>query len=375
MARWTYLAADLRRNVILGELPLTGVKMSKVLNGAGQLTGDFALGDPRLLISNMYDMTRPARRAVYAYRDDRPWWGGIIWASDYDSATSRGSIACADFASYFDHRKVLEVLTLPAAATYIAGFSKIYTQVDQNDIARGLVTLAQSHTAGDLGIVVDSTLSGILRDRTYEGFDLKDVGAALRDLSGLVDGCDILFDVAGLDANGRPIRIMRTGDPYLSAPGAAWRWDLGGNMLSYVWTSGGGVMATREFAQGTGTERGSIIAVSEDTSRYDDGWPLLETDDIYATVSDFTTLQGHADSQQSSLGLPVVTPLMRVRGDIAPELDFSVGDFGIMGIPAGDLLFRSGLDLDIRVISTTVALSPEGQESIDISCQPVQEVA
>ena len=301
MARWTFLAADLRTNVILGEIPVSQVRMSKTLNGSGQMSCQFDLGDAKVQARNVYDMTRPARRAFYAIRDSRPWWGGIIWASSYDSAGASGEIRATDFWSYFDHRKILETFSLPLSGPFqLAGQSRIYTQQDQNVIARDLVTLAQAHTGGNIGIAVDAALSGILRDRTYDGFLLKDVGSALREIAELADGCDILFDVGPLDANGRPTRIMRTGTPYLAAPGAAWTWDLGGNMLSYVWDSAAGAMATRVYTQGTGTERGSQIATAQSDERLNTGWPLLEADRLFTTVSDYATLQGHANGFLSS---------------------------------------------------------------------------
>ena len=92
MAAWTFLVADLRTNVILGEIPIAGVRMSKTLNGSGQMQGTFNLGDAKVQARNIYDMTRPARRAIYAIRDNEPWWGGIIWASSYDSETATVTI-------------------------------------------------------------------------------------------------------------------------------------------------------------------------------------------------------------------------------------------------------------------------------------------
>src|SRR6185369_265142 len=133
----------------------------------------------------------------------------------------------------------------------------------------------------------------------------------------------------------------RTGTPYIAQAGSDWRWDLGGNMLSYKWTSGGGVMATRTYAQGTGTTRGTQIAVAENLDRYSAGWPLLETDDIFSSVSEIATLQGHANSQLAALDLPVVSPTLRVRGDLPPRLgEYSVGDNGRLVIPRGDLFFK-----------------------------------
>jgi len=146
-------------------------------------------------------------------------------------------------------------------------------------------------------------------------------------------------------------------------------------MLSYKWSSGGGIMATRTFAQGTGVERGAQIAVAENTVRYADGWALLETDDIHPTVSEFPTLQGHADSQLSALDLPLVIPTLRVRGNMPPTLgEYAVGDNGRMVIPPGDLFFTAGLDLPVRIVSMSVEIDDQGDEKIELGCQSVQEI-
>jgi len=376
MARWTYLFASLRTNVIIDELPLTNVRMTKVLNGSGQLQAQVRLGDPVLSARNVYDLTRPVVRVVYALRDARPWWGGIIWASDYDSDTSTLDVGCADFWSYFDHRKVLEVLAaLPLATSYVAGLSKIYTQQDQNVIARALVTLAQSHTAGNIGIVVDGAVSGILLDKTYEGYDLHDTGEALRELANLPEGPDIVFDVSGPDANGRPIRILRTGTPQLGQQGIPHRWDLGGNLLSYKWLSGGGPMATRVFMEGDGTDRGTKIAVAENASFYANGWPLLDTDDVNPDITDDAKLLAEGQGLLDTVKLPQVTVELTIKSDMVPSLgDFSVGDAGQMVVPAGDLFFTAGVDLPVRVLSITVTVNDNGEEQTKLTCQSVQEI-
>lgn len=366
---WTYLIADTRTNVIIDELPLTGVRWTKVLNGSGQLQGTVNLGDRASGTRDVYDLTRPVRRVVYAVRDEQPLWGGIIWASGYDGDKHTVDIAAADWWSYFDHRKVLEVLTLPAAATYVAGFSKIFTSQEQNTIARGLVTLAQSHTAGNIMITVDGSVSGINRAVTYEGYDLVDVGQALRDLASISDGPDIVFDVGGFDSTtGRPARIMRTGTPRLTQAGAAHRWDLGGNLLSYQWSSGGGVMATRAFAEGSGTDRGTQIAVSELTSRYADGWPLLETDDVYSGVSDFTELGRLADTLLTGYDLPVVAPRMKVAPNLEPRLGaVAVGDSGYLVLPADDEFFGEAKEIAVRVNTISVEIDEQGGETVTLS--------
>lgn len=380
MASWTYLIADLRSNVIAGELPLTGVRMSKVLNGSGQISANLPMGDPRVAAQQqVYAMTRPAIRALYALRDNTPLWGGILWAADYDSASQSMTLAGADFMSYFDHRKVVEVLPpSPVATTYVAGLSRVYTGQDQNAIARDLVTLAQSHTAGDIGVTFASLAnSGVLLDRSYHGYEQWYVSEVLRELAGLPTGPDVAFDVSGPDpATGRPIRIMRLGTPRLAQPGAAHRWDLGGNLLSYAWRSGGGVMATRVFFEGDGAERGARIAVAEDTSLLASGWPLLETDEIDTAVTDDLQLQTKANGLQSSLRLPTVSVELKVRGDLPPVLgEYAPGDEGRLVIGAGtDPLFPLGLDVAVRIASMEFTVDSSGAEDITLSCRVLAEV-
>lgn len=377
MSTWTYLVSDLRTKRIVGELPLTSVSLTKTLNGSGQMKGQLKLGSAQVQAIDAYDLTRPVRRCIYALRDGTPWWGGIIWASAYDSAEQRVEMGLADWWSYFDHRKVLEILSAgPWATSYIAGLSKVYTQQDQNSIARDLVTLAQSHTAGDIGVVVDMATSGILRDRTYDGFDLTYTGEALRNLSAVIDGPDIRFDVGALDTNGRVPRLMLTGAPLLGQQGNPHVWDHGGNMLSYTWDVGGGIMATRAFAQGEGDDRGTLIAVSEDTSKYDEGWPLMETDDIFDGVTVDATLQEHADTLRESLSLPFTTLTLKVRGDIAPTLgQYAPGDTGRAVIPEGDLFFRQGANLGIRLQSIEVGVGNDGTEDITLTTSVEQVIS
>jgi hypothetical protein len=377
VSRWQYLICDLVTGAVVDELPLTGVRMSKLVNGSGQFGATLRLGD--LSVSQQrdaYALTRPVRNTVCAVRDGVPWWGGIIWASDYNSEQHTVTLAGADFWSYFDHRKVVEVLpTPPLATTYVAGLTYSQVAVEQNQLARNLVALAQSHTGGNIGITFDSASSGMTRDRTYQGYDLDYVGEALRELAAVIDGPDIRFDVAGFDGNGRPVRRMLTGTPRLGQTGTPHRWDYGANLDSFVWSSGGGAMANRAYAQGDGEERGSVIAVAADYTRIVDGWPLLETDDIYDGTVDPSVLQGHANAVLGALKLPLVTPTLIVRGDLTPNLsEWAPGDDAQMNVQAGHEFFRTGLQITVRMLGVDVDVSDDGVEKATISCRSTTEV-
>jgi hypothetical protein len=378
MAEWTCWLADLRTNAITAEIPLTGFAPSKKLNASGSVTGTWTLssswrgGDP-------YGLTRPARTALYLLRDGRPWWGGILWTSEFDSSSNAIRLGAADWWSYFDHRKVLPALGVIGDVTTIAGLSTVYTAVDQNQIARNLVILAQSHTGGDIGIQLDSTVSGVLRDRTWWGHDRTDVGEALRNLGHIEGGCDIMFDVAAdLDTSGRPVRLMRVGTPEIGQMGSPHVFELGGNLLSYTWPSDGTRMVTRQFAAGEGMEVGQAIAVAEDTTKYADGWPLLEADSSESGVSDPTTLQAHADGDLHASRLPVATPALKVRGDgrnasgavVGPTVgDYGPGDDARVVIQ--DLFFSAGLDTTMRIVGVDVDPGQDGVELATLTMNPM----
>lgn len=369
---YTYLIADLMTNAVLDEIPLSGVQFSKPLNDSGTFQADWALDlSPATSRRDPYDLTTPTRRVVYALRDDRPMWGGIIWTRKYDSSTKKVSIGAGEFWSYYDHRAILPVLALPAAIDYVAGLTTGYTGVDQNDIARQLLAQAHAATGGDILVEADSTSSAILRDRSYEGYSLKNLGTALRELANVDEGQDIVFDVTWpAVGSAAPRRILRQGEPTLGQQGSAWVWQHPGNVLSYTWPSDGTGEASRAFAVGDGVDLGMPIAVSEDTSRYATGWPLLEVENQYTGVQDLTTLQGHADADQFTSRLPVVLPQLVTRGDVNPTAaEVDRGDDGRVVIDA-DEFFRNGIDTSMRIVQMDFAPS-ENAEQVTLTMAPL----
>lgn len=375
MAEWTYLLADLRTNVITAEVPLTGARSSKKLGAAGSFSGTWELS-PRWSGGDPYALTRPARTAIYALRDGRPWFGGIVWTSDYDSDRGAVNLGAADWWSYWDHRRVVPLLSsAQPPVTEIASLDVGFTQVDQNEIARQLVAIAQTHTGGDIGIVPDIADSGVLRDRTWHGYELADVGGALKQLSEVEGGPDIMFDVgANLDDNGRPIRLMRIGTPLLGQQGSPFVFEYGASILSYRFPSDGTRMATRAYALGEGSERGAIIAVAEDTGTVDNGWPLLEVDANYSTVTEAATLQAHATADRHAARLPVVLPTFKVAGSgrdrfgqqVWPSIgEYAPGDSARVVIQ--DQFFRDGLDVELRIVEIAVEPGDGGVETASLT--------
>ncbi|GAB3437517.1 hypothetical protein [Actinophytocola sediminis] len=366
---YTYLLADLRTNTILEEIKPTGVRFNKPLNGAGRFDCSWKLG-ARTAHLDAYDLTMPCRRVIYAYRDDRPQWGGIIWTRSYDSATQAVTLGAGEFWTYFDHRKVIPLIPADPDLTTVAGLSAAYDNVDQNEIARRLVALAQSHAGGNILVEFDDTESFTLRDRTYQGHDLAETGEVLRQLCNVLDGPDIVFDVAPNPDGPAPRRVLRLGTPWLGQQGSSHVWELGGNVTSYNWPSDGTGMTTRAFAVGEGVDLGVPIAVHEDVDKYNQGFPLLETEHNYGSAEGAATLAGHAEADQQTGRMPVVLPKLVVRGDIPPTAaEVNRGDDGRLTVPP-DPFHRTGFDGPVRVID--MSFSPGASaERVTLTLAPL----
>jgi hypothetical protein len=374
---YTYLISDLLTNRTLAEVPLSGVRYSKKLGDRGQLSATLTLGDPRVQVLDPYDLTTPARRVVYVVRDDQPVWGGLVWTRRFDAGAQQISLGCADFWSYFDHRKVLPRLVeqVYQDPRYLAQNARVdFLDVDQNDIVRLLVDLAQQHEGGDIGVDTrgDGRLSGITRSRTYFGYQNVNTGDALRTLAGIEDGPDILFDVGPFDGNGRPTKVLRVGTPSLGRRRTSHVWELGANLLSYTWPSDGTRMTTRSFAVGEGVERGLLIAVAEERTRYRDGWPLLEGERGYSSVADPEELKAHAAADQRAGRLPVALPTLVAHGGLPPTVDeVDVGDDGRVVI--ADAFHTKGVDTTMRVVATEVVVGGDGAETLTLTMNPLLE--
>lgn len=372
---WSYTVHDLLTNNLIGELPLSSVRITKKLCDSGTFTGTFKVenrAEPKRIVTDPYDWTTPCRRCIYAWRDEVPQWGGIIWTRKWDSRSRQIQIGAGDWWSYFDHRKVLPVLTLPVNPKFdIATKVITYTGVDQNTIARNLIALAQSHTGGNLNIVYDALTSLFPRDRTYRGYENQYVGAALRNLAGVLSGADMMFDVGPLDAGGRPTRVFRQGVPRLGQQGSAWVWEYGANVVDYTWPSDGSRFASRVFSSGEGTVEGTPIAVSEDATLYTRGYALIEAESNYSTVSDPVNLQEHADADQRSTRLPVALPVLEVRGDMSPIVgEWGIGDDARVVIE--DDFFVNTLDTSMRIVATDITPPDNGtDEVVKLTMAPV----
>lgn len=362
MTAYRYLFADLLSNVIIGELPLTGVSFNQQLNQAGAFQGRILLSGIDSVGYNVANSTIPGKCAVYVDRDGVLVWGGVIWGRSYNSSSQVLSFSGREFESYFERRRINLLIN--------------FTNIDQLTIAQTLVTLAQGEPFGDIGVQVGVDTSGILLSRTYFDYELKTYYNALQDLSRAEDGFDFNIQVS-YNGSGEPSKTFVTGYPrigtvYSSVNPAAPVFEFpAGNVVEYEYPEDGSVAANKIYALGAGSNEGKSIAIAIDATKYSEGWALLEEQANYSDVTDATYLGELALGQVNAVSYPPTVIKLVVPASQNPVFGtYAIGDDARLRItdqrfPGTSI--NAGLDEIYRIVGLNVEPGEDGPERVTLT--------
>ena len=396
MARYTYLAADLRTNQILAELPLNAVDFKTRLNDIGDLRGSILLTDPAAnkVANYLQNATQPGRTALYVDRDGVLVWGGIIWTRRYTASTGVLELKAQDFLSYFSHRYLTASLPQVSGVAY-----------DQLAIIQALINWAQGITGGNIGINVGVETSGVLRQITYNAYERKRIGDALWELSSLDLGFDYAVDVsyvAGVPTKALHLSYPRRGapagstgwlfeheaagwyvpvDPTTGLPAGAAAPMVTGNIADYVWPEDATLQGITVYEQGAGSGMTQLLSSYSTSGMIDLGWPLLEA----AFDAPDIKIQSHLDARARSDGKAVANPIVLAELNVRAELDpvlgsYTIGDdarFRILdhrfnsGVDAVNNPVGPGIDTFYRIIEIAVRAGFDQPEDVKITIGPL----
>lgn len=365
--RW--YVGDLRTGKISRSVDLVGGTWSVPLGDAGSLEGSFPIKSGEWPSARSDAATAKSFLAVSyvnAAGDETFIEAGPIWKSEFvDDQAAILKIGAAGLASYFDHRKVIPVL---AAGDNPATASVTYTGEQRGLIAKRLVELAQSHTGGNLPIVLpdDADLggAGTKYTQSYPGYELGWVGERLRQLSELGEtedassGPEIQFVPRRRSDDPRFIEwVMRIGvEPtmMLTQTGPAWVFDrtVPKSPVRQISVSSDGTqMAFRQWAGGQGEAEGRPIVWSEDDTLLDLGFPLLEGEVTATdTVSTTETLTAHTTGALEFSQRPVESWTLSVSRDARPSVaQYAPGDWATVRVK--DHVFIPDDDYNMRILS------------------------
>lgn len=317
---------------------------------AGAFKGRLSYTHPKATQNNL----NPKQIALYVERDGVIVWGGIIWTVRRTPNSNLLDIGATGFWDYFNHR----LIRWSMAFTLAHG-----TAIDQLSIARAIIGTAQSallSPGGSIGLLLDPTLSGVIRERTYNVWDRKNVATAIQELSALEDGFD--FRVDSQWESGAITKRMRWGYPRLGTRSGL-VFELGGNVEALAWQLDGSQDANQIDAIGAGEGASMLIATASDPSQLT-AYPLLEAITSYKDVSEFGTLQNHAIAdlvaRTGSFGLSNI--IVRTTTD-APVGSWTVGDD--VYIRANDGFVQ--IEGFYRIVSDSVSVDANGKEDATIA--------
>ena len=352
---YRYLIANLVTNEIIAELPFTGVSFTQQLNQAGNFQGHLLIGGINTAEFNIDESTIPMKNAIYVDRDGVLIWGGVIWGRSYSSSGQQLTIQAREFISYFERRRIIDTVN--------------YNQIDQLVIAADLIATAQAVPNGDIGVLLNTegqTTSGILIDRTYYSYELKQVFGAIQDLSRQLDGFDFHIDVDYDPITGLPSKAFNTYYPRHEGDVLpVWIFPAG-NVVEYEYPEDGSVAANTVYALGAGSNEGKQISVAQDTVKFAEGWALLEDQANYSDVTDQTLLDKLAQGQVLALSYPPTT----IKLVIPPYEDPVFATYGVgddARVMIRDSRFPNGLDEIYRIVGLTVEPGEDGPERVTLT--------
>lgn len=192
MADWKWRAYDLKTGVPLGSLEMAEWAHTDTLNDSGSFSATM-IGRDDAHRRDELAATRIARSVIVPVRDGVPLFSGIVWASNPPTLAGSGLL------SHFDRQPLYTTKQYLTPGT------------DQHTIIKELVDWVQAN-GGD--IQVDTSQvgpSGVLRIQTWNAWELKIVGEAIRQKGDNLGGYD--FDVRTEYLDGVLTRRLRLWTP------------------------------------------------------------------------------------------------------------------------------------------------------------------
>lgn len=330
---WRYTFHNALTGAYVDDLPLDGVEFDYGMPPTqGNFTGDLYLGDRSINSKSWQAATAERQNVIHV------WVNGILlppvfflWDTDYSRSQRKLTLTATELWSYYHRRTVDRDYTF-AQVEQLDIFRTLFADAAYTDITPDGQTLPR--WCGNLLVTPDSTVTGVLRDRTYTANDGKDLASMCEELSAVINGFDFVLE-SYLVTAGEPGRRIRFGYPRLgydqSTSNIQFRAvERGqGNIEDFDWPITGSAAYNVREALGDNTTRNDAV----DLSQLNAGVPLLEKSIVYSGVSDADTLKAHAQADLAASSDPQGLPSITVRLDQDPVIgSYSLGDDALIHI-------------------------------------------
>jgi hypothetical protein len=354
MAKYTYVLADLMSGTLKEEVPLRSVTWGHDRNRAGVLSASIDRRHPKATRGN-FD---PSRTALYLLRQvpgSVPVcvWGGILW-----TVRSNGdglNIGANTFWSYFNRRYLRKTFDYTAVPK------------DPAAIAREFLDYAQSaslNPGGDIGVLnTGTTLTGGTVARIWNGFEMKNLGAAIEALTDNALSFDFDITVSYDSSTNTFTKNFEIWAPQRGRHTGI-VWEIGQHCELGEYGLDGTKQANACNGIGAGDGNDMLLVTASDpnqlaSSTNTTGYPLLEDTTIYKDISQSTHLRQVLEARLAQRSFPMAMPNVFLR---------DVPDSGVGSFVTGDYVTLRGgdgfttFDREFRIDNYEVTVTDEGQE-------------
>lgn len=325
-------------------LPLSGVKMSEVMRGVGELRAQLQLNDDEVRALYPWDKIVPRKTGIVAVREAvDPVTGTLVanhaqlylvWAAPRDITTGRMSIMAQTVESLWARRLITKAITW-TAVDQIAMIADLLDPADFSQVALG-----PNPWTGWINVDPPTVMSGVTRTFSYADRQETNLLEAHQNRSTVANGYEwrtALRVLSGTDlANANTYRVQYvTGYPRLGrqigdvvpVPRLTFDTNGTGNVLDFKVKYDGSVVPNIVWGRGSGYEdlqTKSLITNPEWITGFLQTEARFSDPDVkvQATLDDYTTrhLYERLMGEQLLVGL-------RLRGDLPPYFgSYFIGD-------------------------------------------------
>lgn len=320
----------------VAELPVESAGYSELLDAPGSFKFSLPLDLPASDALTP-EMLKPPRAVFMIERDAVPLFAGPILTHDYNLEAGTIDFAGEGWQNLVRRRRL--------------SVTKTYVDVDQSAIVTDLVAWAQSQTGGDLGIDTSTVqATGVLRTRSYAGFERKNVGTLIEQLGAVRDGFNFRLEPRwSAGPNSTLVFALIITYPTSGRP-ADLVLELGVNVDIPRSTLDGTGIAYRAHAIGRGEGEDLPISTMSDDGLIAANY-LLEDDVSVSDVEDLATLKGYAlrrlDRGRAPITIPRIVLAEELLGTVfVGDQTIVRADRGLFQIP-DDRYRITGLEVDL----------------------------
>lgn len=354
MTEYTYFAFDLVTGDVLGDVPLRGVSPRWELNDPGTVGDNIVvglLGATLAQRASWAGITLPWRHGIAIDCDGSVIHAGVITGRRYSSSSGSYRLKVPGLLEYWRRRLI--------------GTTLNFKQVDQFQIVR---TLFASGAAPTIPLVLPTTVSGTLRDRTITGPEFPAVLDEVLELADNIGGYEFAIESAWASGSRkRVIHRLRLAAPRLGLTGVAagLALEYPGEVREYEWDEDGEQLATDWFGTSQNTDGNTLVSSATNLTLLGRGYPRLMRHSTYSNITRIATLDDHVQNELAEGGRYANQPTIVVRDEGATKPGrWSVGD-DVRVLITDDLRFprvndslAPGLDSDDYRIQSA-SLAPE----------------